>query len=218
MEKRFAVAAFAFICATSAGAQARAGLERAQENAKREAALRIAEDLNDCAVVPAATLDILRHGDSIINHEERVYDAIVSRSLLGTASGVATGALGLPFNPASVAAGGYRNVPLEPLSRKELRAKLPDDFRTEVVRRGLRQPCSAWAEDLAWSYAPSAGNECGGLDNQAVDTLRSSAEFFHKDRWEIRIAILQRYREDGAPGTCQEYADGMAAEARVLDP
>ena len=88
----------------------------------------------------------------------------------------------------------------------------------EVVRRGLRQTCSAWAEDLAWSYAPGAGNECAGLDNKAVDTLRRSGEFFHQDRWEIRMVILQRYREDGAAATCQEYADGMALEARVLDP
>lgn len=103
-----------------------------------------------------------------INYEAREIDANVNRSLLGTASGVFTGALGLPFNPASVTAGG--------------------------------------------------GNECAGLDNGGVDTLRRSGEFFHQDRWEVRMAILQRYRGDGAPGTCQEYADRMATEARILDP
>lgn len=213
-----AVTTTILVCATSAAAQARAGLERAQENAKREAAIRIAKDLDDCAAVPTATVDILRHGESIINYEAREIDANVNRSLLGTASGVFTGALGLPFNPASVTAGGYRNVPLQSLSREELRTKLQDDFVAEVVRRGLRQPCSAWAEDLAWSYAPGGGNECAGLDNEAVDTLRRSGEFFHQDRWEVRMAILQRYREDGASCTCQEYADRMATEARILDP
>ena len=115
-----AVAVFTLACAPSAGAQARAGLERAQENAKREVAIRIAKGLDDCAAVPLATVDILRHGDSIINYEEREYDSNVNRSLLGTASGALTGTLGLPFNPASVTAGGYRNVPLQLLSREEL--------------------------------------------------------------------------------------------------
>ncbi|MCY3931066.1 MAG: hypothetical protein OXH70_05070, partial [Acidobacteria bacterium] len=48
--------------------------------------------------------------------------------------------------------------------------------------------------------------------------LRHSGKFFGLDRWKVRISILDRFRREGRPGTCQEFAEDMASRAWILDP
>ena len=173
--------------------------------------------LDDCAQVPDETVDVLRHGYTIVNRSALMAEQTNSRMLLSSLlSGLAsqvTAELDLPFH-LPVARGYTQGV--RPPSREDYREQFQGEFR-DWVRHGGRVPCTVRAEDVAWSYAPATGSECAGLPNDLVDQLRGSSLFFGQDRWEVRQQVLEGFRESTATD-CVEFASELVAAARMLDP
>ncbi len=184
--------------------------------------------LDNCAEITGETVDVLRHGYAIAHRDEILAKKAQNRASLQALTSGLVGVLGDAgvlddrFLRLGTRGGvGYWDADLSP-GREEYRKKLRETFRNEV-KGGLRSlKCTEWAEDQAWAYAPAWGNECAGLPNEPVDTLRNSAEYFGRDRWNVRQQILRRYRNAVRfrdwTGTCIEYAQEMASRARVLDP
>ncbi len=217
MGRIIVVAAIAsFVCAGLAEAQARAGLERAQQRIAERKEHRVANSLDDCAAVSAQTIDVLRHGFAIVNQEQLLAQHAQNRMLGQAIAGQILGALDVNL-PVPGAVGGYRRLAVRAPSREEYRERIVDDFRT-AANRGIRVPCSKWAEDLAWAYAPDRGTECAGLPNDLVNALRGSARFYAQDRWRVREQVLAEYRSTDQAVTCDEHAVAMVANARMLDP
>ena len=208
---------FAFAASQAASAQAPAALEHERLQGPADAF----KTLNDCEAVPDKIVDVLRHGWALTHQDEILINKAANQQMAKALVGNVLGALQdfgttLPPIPSSVG-----KLEIEPPTRKEYRRKMEGEFRDRVFAGG-RQPCSAWAGDKAWSYAPSAKTECSNLPNEPVDTLRMSGEFYWQDRQVVRLAILRRFRDAVRfrdwQGTCAEFAASMAAEALVLDP
>lgn len=179
--------------------------------------------LDDCDLLNDATLDVLRHGYVVVHRDKIIAEAREGREAANFLLGALSGADLLDPGQASLIHGAtsfqWANGELSEYvaDREGQRNALQKDFRN-AVRAGLRQRCTVFGSDRAWSYAPSYGSECAGLTNEPVDRLRHSGEFFGLGRWQVRIAILDRYRLEGRPGTCQEFAEDLASAAWILDP
>ncbi|MYB18940.1 MAG: hypothetical protein F4Y16_08155 [Holophagales bacterium] len=178
--------------------------------------------LEDCHLLDGATLDVLRHGYVVVHRDKIIAEEREGREALSFLLGALSGADMLDPLAGNLIDGATSFQWAGALSeyvasRESQREALRKDFRT-AVRAGLRQRCTVFGSDRAWSYAPSYGSECAGLTNEPVDRLRHSGEFFGLDRWKVRISILDRYRLEGRPGTCQEFAEDMASRAWILDP
>lgn len=203
-------------------ANAQTAASIARERAKQRQRLqerRLPAELrhfDDCQDVPGDTLDVLRHGALIAHGDDIALARARSQAWTSGVLGVLTNAGAVDYSTVAAAQRIAATQPDRVATREQYQKSMTNRFRS-LVRDGLRAQCTTWAEDVAWSYAPSFGTECAGLTNEPVDALRRSGEFFGQDRWEVRQEVLRRFR-DASTGTCQDYADQMAAAARILDP
>lgn len=173
--------------------------------------------LDDCDNVSDETIDVLRHGYTIVNRSalfaEQANNRVLLSSLLSGLASQVTAELDMP--PHLPNARGYTRG-VKPPERDEYREQFQGEFRM-WVRDGGRLPCTVRAEDVAWSYAPATGSECAGLSNDLVDALRRSSTFYGQDRWEVRQAVLEAFRAS-TETDCGEFTSELVAAARMLDP
>lgn len=219
------VAVFCLPLCSAIEADAQTAASIARERAKQRQRLqerRLPAELrhlDNCQDVPGDTLDVLRHGALIAYGDEITLAQARSQAWLSSVLGVLTNAGVVDCETSSAVAAAQRIAAMRPdmvATKEQYERSMTTRFRG-LVRDGLRTQCAAWAEDVAWSYAPAFGTECAGLTNEPVDALRRSGEFFGQDRWEVRQEVLRRFR-NASNGSCQDYADQMAATARILDP
>ena len=178
-------------------------MDRSREVTSRKLPAEL-RHLDDCDLLNDATLDVLRHGYVVVHREKIIAEARQGREtanfLLGALGG---GDILDPWQANLIHGATSFQWASGELSeyvadREGQRKALQRDFR-KAVRAGLRQRCTVFGSDRAWSYAPSYGSECAGLTNEPVDTLRHSGEFFGLGRELLPEVVDPSYRRRSVP-------------------
>lgn len=113
--------------------------------------------LEDCHLLDGATLDVLRHGYVVVNRDKIIAEEREGREALSFLLGALSGADMLDPLAGNLIDGATSFQWAGALgeyvaSRESQREALRKDIRT-AVRAGLRQRCTVFGSDRAWSYA-----------------------------------------------------------------